>query len=197
MFAAHFMPPVGTVFRFVTQGNVVVERTMTSILAHPDYEGNPVYYPDVAVGVLDSDVPGTIAFAKILPAGWKDYFPPQSDYKKEPGVPMMVLDQEEKALVCNTGNISEAGPKPAPQTVYYDEPHDSVRAPFYEETISGDSGDPVFWVVDGELVLLSVLTSSSNGSDIQAFTDDINTMMTTLGGGYQLTPIDLSKYAST
>lgn len=50
-------------------------------------------------------------------------------------------------------------------------------------------------VVDGELVLLTVATHSGGGTEIQAFTDDINTMMTTLGGGYQLTEIDLSKYA--
>jgi hypothetical protein len=190
------MPPIGTVFRFVTQGNVVVERTMTNILAHPDYATEPNHYPDLAVGVLDSDVPGTISFAKVLPADWKDYFPSQMDYNKEPGVPVMVLDQEEKALVYNLGNVSEGGPKPVPQTVYTDVPQDVLRSPFYEVGVNGDSGDPMFMVIDGELVILTVLTCSGYGTDLQAFTDDINTMMTTLGGGYQLTPIDLSKYAT-
>ena len=194
MFAAHYTPSVGTVFRFVTQDNVVVERTMTAILKHPDYEYSPVCYPDLAVGVLDSDVPGTITFAKILPSGWKDYFPTQHAYNKVPGIPLMVLDHEEKALVYNVGNISEGGPKPALQRVYYDEPDTVPRQSFCEEIIPGDSGNPVFMVIDGELVLLTVITGAANGTDIQGFSDDINTMMTSLGGGYQLTAIDLSEF---
>ena len=195
IFAAHYPLSVGSVVRFVTQGNVVVERTLTAVLLHPDYVDSS-NYPDLAVGVLDSIVPGTITFAKVLPADWKDYFPPQRDYNTVPGVPVMVLDQEEKALIYNLSNVSESGPKPAQQKVYTCEPQDVLRSPFYEVIVSGDSGNPMFMVIDGELVILTVITGGESGTDIQAFTDDINARMTALGGGYQLTPIDLSKYAT-
>ena len=187
--AAHTMLNVGNVFRFITQDNVVVERTMTAKLLHPGYVA-PTWYPDLAVGVLDSDVPGTISFAKILPSDWTDYL---SRYGC--GVPVMVLDQEEKALVADLRYISDPDQAEA-KAVLWTSPQDATRLSFYETVVSGDCGNPGLMVIDDELVILTV-TTGNGGDDISYYQDDINTMMTTLGGGYQLTPIDLSKYAST
>ncbi|MEN9841224.1 MAG: hypothetical protein RL376_1024, partial [Verrucomicrobiota bacterium] len=69
---------------------------------------------------------------------------------------------------------------------------------FYEEKIGGDSGNPAFLIINGQLVLLTCWTYGGGGSGTSVHNQKaaINTLMTTLGGGYQLTPVDLSAFPS-
>lgn len=180
VYATHYQMPVGTKIRFVTKDNEVVERTLVN-KASMNYAGS--YFPDITVGVLDSDVPQTIGFASVLPEDWRSYMNP--DY---PGTPCLALDQEEKALVTNLVRLDGYAQFAAPQS----DPH----APFFENIISGDSGNPAFMVVDGCLVLLTVWTfgGAGSGTSLAAYRKEINQMMSDLGGGYQLTVADLSGF---
>ena len=72
LFAAHYQINNGSTIRFVDNNNNVVTRTMVNKLTHPDYTP---YYPDITVGLLDSDVPASISFVKILPQNWNNYLP--------------------------------------------------------------------------------------------------------------------------
>ena len=80
----------------------------------------------------------------------------------------------------------------------YSIPVDSFRQGFYEDLVPGDSGNPVFLVISGMPVLLTVWTGpgAGNGTSIVALKDDINSIMIELGGGYQLTPINLSGFTT-
>jgi hypothetical protein len=49
-------------------------------------------------------------------------------------------------------------------------------------------------LLDNQPVILTVWTSPEGGTSITAFKEEINGLMTDLGGGYQLTEIDLSQY---
>jgi len=62
--------------------------------------------------------------------------------------------------------------------------------------MNGDSGNPMFIIVNDQPVLLTVWTSGGpgRGTSVTAFKDDINGMMNDLGGGYQLEEIDLSGF---
>jgi hypothetical protein len=75
-------------------------------------------------------------------------------------------------------------------------PADAARQPYYANAIIGDSGQPAFVLINGEPVLLGVTTGggTSTGTLISEEITAVNTMMTTLGGGYQLTAIDLSAF---
>jgi hypothetical protein len=175
IFAEHYTIANGSKIRFVTSDNVVVERTLVSSI-------NPV--SDIRVGVLDSDVPETISFAKIFPAEWTSYIPGLSF-----GVPCFYTDQEKKALVNVLYNGQNSSFGFIPPTDQY--PH---RAALYETLIGGDSGSPAFMIVNDELVILTTWQYSGSGPNFTFFKDQINTAMTSLGGGYQLQEVDLSGF---
>lgn len=182
IFAAHYQISTGATVRFVDASNNVVTRTMTNKLTHPSYSN---YYPDITVGVLDSDVPNTISFAKILPQNWSTYLPSLSNTYR---IPALVLDQEEKALVSDLRGLTS--------NATFSTPTNTTRLGFFETIIGGDSGNPGFLIINGTLVILTVWTyqGAGLGTSIVAQKTDINTMMSTLGGGYSLTEIDLSGF---
>ena len=75
-------------------------------------------------------------------------------------------------------------------------PTSGPRTAYYENFIMGDSGSPCFCILDSEAVLLTVVSvgNAGAGTSVAAFRDDINAAMTSLGGGYQLTTMDLSSF---
>jgi hypothetical protein len=177
VWANHYNIPNGSTIRFVDADDNVVTRTVV------DSQQIGVY--DIRIGVLDADVTGC-SFAKILPADWADYLP----YNGE-GIPALVLDQEEKALVTDIAEIVSTN-----HWANFQVPTDATRLQFYEPIISGDSGNPAFLVIGGELVLLSVWTygGAGSGKSIVAYASEIAAAMTALGGGYSPTEINLSGF---
>ena len=84
--------------RFIGKNNNVVNRTLVRFKHHSAYNNA---YPDLCVGILDSDVPtNTISFAKVLPDNFQNYFG-TSQY-----IPALRLDQEEKALIGDLKKIT-------------------------------------------------------------------------------------------
>lgn len=196
LFATHYAPTAGTSLRFVTTENVVVSRVLSSIVAIPSIAS---LYPDFTVGLLDSDVPSSISFAKVLGAEAQAKLP--DDWLTKP-LPAITADQEEKLTVRDWINYAwSQGTNAAPCGFVqpglppYTE-NTPLRGPFYEGLVSGDSGSPSFVFINGQLVLLTVITGggSGTGTAITPFITEINAAMTTLGGGYQLTPVDLSSF---
>lgn len=184
IFAAHYQLSTGSTIRFVDNNNNIVTRTMTDKRTHPSYSP---YYPDISIGVLDSDVPNSISFAKILPQNWTSYLPSLSPSKR---LPCLVLDASETALISELGSLNTMATFYAPTL--------TNRLIFFENIVVGDSGNPAFLIVNGELVIITVWTygGSGAGTSIVYHKDAINTMMSQLGGGYSLTEIDLSSFAS-
>ncbi len=182
IFARHFLIPNGSTIRFVTSGNAVVSRTMTT-KAVLSGEGYPF---DLAIGLLDSDLPGTITPAKVLPADTLDYLPSLASAYP---LPCLGIDQEEKALVTDLYSLGGSFASCQP-------PSNATRLNFYEPLIMHDSGNPCFLVIGGVAVLLTTWTFGGPGAGprIHALHTEINAALTSLGGGYQLTSIDLSAF---
>lgn len=179
----------GTDIRFVADDNTVVTRKLISLAVDPN--------SDIAVYLLDSDVPSNIKFAKALHPGHYMYLGSWSQIRYA-----VFLDQEEKASIgINTFLPYKQQPPGIQDVVYvtnpsqiYSEPgktQASLIAPFYETPISGDSGNPMFLLIDNELVIISCWTTPLSGSSYPSRYRVINSLMTQLGGGYNLTPIDL------
>jgi len=183
VFAAHYQLGVGASVRFVTMDNVVITRTLVNKLTHPDYRP---YYPDITIGVLDADVPSSINFARVLPDNWTNYIPELGTIRT---LPALTLDQEEKALVTDWFYDSNGFSS-------FRAPLKEKRIEFYEPKIGGDSGNPAFVWINNQLVILTVWTygGAGSGTSIRYHKTAINAMMTALGGGYQLTEVDLSGF---
>lgn len=185
LFAAHYQIPVGATLRFVAIDGTVVTRTLTASTAHPDYLP---YYPDLVVGLLDADVPAGIGFASVLPADLTSLMP---SFMTPQGVrfPAVGLDQFENFTVAD----------------WYLERHESVmtypaenspRFDYFRSKIVGDSGNPCFLIVGNTPVLLTLWTygGPGSGTSVRYHQEWINEAMSALGGGYQLTILDVAAY---
>ena len=210
IFASHYLVPGSNTIRFITMDNTVITRTITSVV---DLEGNAsgLYMPDIAIGVLDTDVPIGITYATILAEPWDKTLrgllqlpavvPPITGkiWKYDSmNIPVLYLDQEEKALVSEISKITDMRNPSMDAALHwaaieYKTSSSAVRQLFFENVISGDSGNPAFLIIRNKPVLLSVWTSggAGAGSFVNAWRSDINAAMTTLGGGYQLTSVSL------
>lgn len=190
IFATHYYPSIGSTIRFVAADNTVVTRTVGNFVAISNPNGTPT--PDLLVAILDSDVPSSISFASVLPAGFSDRL---STNQQTARVPCLATDQEEKLMVVDVKQVSAN--KAVSIYCEMQNPTDPLRVEFNEGLVGGDSGNPAFWIINGKLVILTVWTGASfggYGTSVAAFRDEVNAAMTTLGGGYQLTPVDLSPY---
>lgn len=182
--AAHYdyQFPIGGTVRFVAADGTPVNRTIAGRQRHPGYTGFPGYQHDITLCRLSSDVPESITPVKIWPADWAEHLPALS---AERNIPVLVSDQEEKALVTDLRAIDSgfyAG------KVGLAAPTEPQRLAFYEPKILHDSGNPVCAIVEDELVLLAVLTSggAGSGTNLSAEIDTLNSMMLALGSAYQV-----------
>lgn len=190
LFSTHFKPANSSTMRFVTADNTVITRTLSSTVSLPDTAS---LYPDITIGVLDSDVPGTISYAKVLPSGFETKLPADLAIQR---IPCAATDQEEKLLVMDVQNL------PANQSAFATPvttltPIDAIRLNFNEGLVSGDSGNPAFWFINGDIVILTMWSTRAlggSGGPVAALRSEINAAMATLGGGYQLTTVDLSTF---
>lgn len=219
LFAAHFQINNGATIRFVDNNNNVVSRTMISKLTHPNYYNPTAYFPDISIGLLDQDVPTSIQFTKILPLNWDNYLPSLNiDNDNLFGgfggftIPCLYSDQEKKACVTELRSLilpETIGVLPSPGSIPWPEngrftntlwrtPSISNRLSFFESIVTGDSGSPAFLIINNELVIITVWTfgGAGGGTSLLYFKNDINDMMNTLGGGYQLTEISLSSFTN-
>jgi hypothetical protein len=187
VFATHFLPAVSSTIRFIATDNTIVTRTITALESIPVTAS---LYPDITIGVLDSDVPSSISFAKVLPDGWEAKLDVSAA-----APPVVCTDQEEKFLIRSVYRIDTLQPD---AFAYFTSPPDLAYSSFYENLVSGDSGNPCFFLINGDLVILTVWSTGIGGSgtSIAAFKSEINTIMTNLGGGYQLTEVDLSGFSN-
>lgn len=196
LFATHYAPASGSTIRFVATDGTVHTRTISSTSALADIA---LLYPDLTVALLDSDAPGAISFAKVLGSDAQAKLP--TSWAGVP-LPAIVADQEEKLTVRNWVSYAWAKGSTDAQCGFMEpaaQPYSQntiLRQPFYEGMVSGDSGSPAFIFINGNLVLLTVISTGGpgTGTSITPFIGDINAAMTALGGGYQLTTVDLSSF---
>jgi hypothetical protein len=186
--AKHYQLNIGNSIRFITADNAVVTRTIAS-------KGS-VGSTDLTVCKLNEDVPETIKHYKVLDMQSEAFIAKVSDTGF---LPIVFFDQEEKALVGNY-NLSGVNTNFFGMTRwrYRNQPfypsHYEKFYEFYETPIGGDSGNPLFFIIDDEPVLQSVFWTSGGGGSISFYKTQVNNIMTSLGGGYQLELYDISSY---
>jgi len=188
--ADHYYISIGETIKFVTADNQVITRTVTG--------RQRIASTDIDVQLLDSDVPETIGFCKVLPSNWTDYLPSIHPTTLLAGHAVMATDFEEKALIFEWAYLRNIGTGGivAMTTDSYQDGVKENRLPWHEAIISGDSGNPLCAIINGEMVLITTWLGISGGNAHSAYITEINSAMISLGGGYQLTIADLSGFTS-
>lgn len=148
-------PTTGSTMRFVAADNSIVLRTLDQ---HTLVTGT-----DLRLGLLSEDVPVSITPCSVAPDTLGTWLP-QSGLN----TPVVVFDQEEKALVHELSGWSTG-------MIYFKEPSTAKRRAFYELVIAGDSGDPVFAIINGVPVLFGLLTTEVSGNSPAGHNTAINT----------------------
>jgi len=220
LFAKHFvtsiLPNGGTPLIFVDENNNAIRRNIIQY----GYDST-----DIAVALLDSEVPANIKIAKVLAPNFTDYMNISiigsiydnyntqiNSFRNVPLLYSVGLDQEEKAIVKIFNGCDLYGSGSSPNTVWFQlvsasdiDPNISytyygTTAPdprqfssFSEPIIVGDSGNPLFLIIDNELVILCSWWTSSGGPFITNRYNEVNSIIESLspGQGYSLTPVNL------
>lgn len=177
VFANHYQIQPGAEVRFVAADNTVVSRTMTA--------AQSIAGTDITIGVLDSDVPNTIAHYPIMTLD------EMRAYLSTSTVPVVAFDQEEHAIVHEI----RAGLF-AVETLMHQEPDTSPRSLFSEEIIGGDSGNPLFAVIGDQPVILLTHFTAGTGPSLAYHRSQVASAMTALGGSYAPAYVDLSCFDS-
>lgn len=177
--ATHTGVSAGNEFDMVTMSNQTVTRTVTAVA---DYGSNS----DIRIALLDSDVPASITPLKVLPENVRDYLFTLAN------VPVITPNQDKRAFIHDWWNqwLASGGQS----YCNHKTPTDPSRLLFHQAIRGMDSGSPILLLINGELVALGTHYGISSWAPTHAHHDGINALMTSLGGGYQLTPIDLSSF---
>jgi hypothetical protein len=171
----NWLYPAGTIVRFVANDDTAVERLVVSSVR--------IGATDIDLSTLDAPLPETIHWFKVMPEHWF-----LKCARRAPGtlggMPCLVMDgNTESVTVKDIAGFYSAGFITAT-------PADPRRRSFTRELRVGDSGSPMFVLVDGELVLDGIYHSAQAGPEVSANILALNAAMR--GSGYQVTVADLS-----
>ena len=184
---AHYEYPVGTVVGFLDGNGVFHTRTIIRRRRHPDYAP---YYPDITMYLLDSDLPASVVPCKFLPSDFADYLPTGPQY-----IGTIGSNQEGRALITDMLEFSKVW-------ISFGGFAKAAKRPLSQRLVLGDSGNPVFLVVNGDLVCVTLWTmgGSGAGNSLTLLKSDINQMISDLDSaagistGYTLETADLSSF---
>jgi hypothetical protein len=173
LFTEHYAFNVGDMIDFVTSGGLTVSRTVVAV--------NPVPNTDLSVGLLNSDVPTGLTPASVLPADYANYFALDGGE-----IPVDRLNAAKQSGVWETTLIESQGASSEGTFDAFTFTHPSAtlapdRAALSTTVVSGDSGSPIFMVLDNKPVLISLVTSGSDaafcGPVISDYITQINQVM--------------------
>ena len=144
-FAAHVGTPPSSI-TFVDNSSVTNVASVLSPyydLSSPSGDG-----ADIRIARLGSSMPSSITPVNLMPYNFRSYLP-QPQY----GYPVLFTNQDKTLLIAdNTGYFRPGGVPSAMVT----QSVDSVRKNWWYEIRVGDSGNPIFQVINGALVLVSL-----------------------------------------
>lgn len=166
VYANHFQFANGTTLVFVDMNNNCYTRTLSS--------SAQVGSTDIRIGLLDSDITN-VSFAKILDMNIA------SQTNANLRLPAFFMDQDRNALVGEfyfDGNVGGTCISPTDS---------AQRTAFYEVPVGGDSGNPVCLVYENKIILTFTFFTTTASESLSYYISNINSAMTTLGGGYTAT----------
>lgn len=197
VFAAHYQYPTGTTIRFVSNNNVVYNRTLVSKVTV--YKQG--FATDITIGKLDSDVGEGVSFAKILPSNdIASKFPNLGSEANKYPVPCMYLRQDNNIYCANQISSLRTIVGSAAGNAFYSTraPTNSYRLALYSGVRVGDSGGPCFIVINDQAILLGCWYFPTGGPHLAWYKTEINDIIQYTFGdsSYSLSTVDLSSFTS-
>lgn len=180
VYANHYQMGIGSSVAFVDRNNNVVTRTLQA--------SQTVLGTDITVGLLDSDVPESITYYPVIASTTWEAYMFSGDNEVYNNVPMVLFDQDDHATLDATSKYALY----LNSALAHYGGTSGHRGDFLEELIGGDSGNPGFVLVGGKPVLVLTHYSAIAGPSYSYHRQAINDVMSSLGGGYQLSDVDLS-----
>lgn len=172
LLANHFQIKVGKKLIFVGMDNTCYIRTLSNSLQ--------VGSRDIRIGLLDSDLPANVSFCKIGSQALCNQATLENKF------PTFSSNVSKKAII-------EEGYIQNNNILVFGAPSDSQRANFFEASGGGTSGNPICFVYENKLIIIGYRFTSTGGfTFVPRYINEINAVMSTLGGGYQLSVFDLN-----
>lgn len=189
--AKHFQIAKGQTIRFVTEDNTVISRT---IVGRAQFPTN-----DAAVATLDSDLPDSIKIYPVFsnleemghyaPALYNSFISWQHGYP-----PLLMTDQQEKTILAGLRWANSGG------LYHWGQSNCMDMSGWTETIVNYDSGNPIFFYLEDELILLTCHHTQSSGPylhkeflDPLIATSDADAGIST---GYLCKTVNLSKYSN-
>jgi hypothetical protein len=170
----HFYVKTGKKFIFVAMDNTCYIRTLTTTAR--------VGSSDIIIGLLDSDLPSNVSFCQV--ASFNLASIPSSTNQ----FPIFMSNLSKKAIIAD-------GYAQTSFTQKYAASSETQKGNFFEPAVGGTSANPMCFVYNNKLILLSLVRFSTSGDLISNYINECNSVMSSLGGGYQLSVFDLNPTA--
>ena len=179
LYTKHANYQVGNEVVFVDRSNNQYVREIEGTMNFPGSSDNE---GDFGVALLDSALPEAIEPVKMLPADSYKYFDSSLFSPVSPTVflptasdcPFLRTDQEEKSLAGSVSRIlfssfTDSNPNDyhGDEKPIFEMRTTSTPEPYlswYELPVGGDSGSPMFFSLNNELVFVGLVNSNSRGS---------------------------------
>lgn len=162
--AHHVSVTVGKHYRFADSGGLPTTLTVSAVLQ--------VGSTDIDVVLFSASAPAGITPMKVLTAAQLAQL--------STGSPILYLNQNQKIFVGDRADTLPA--------INLGLPTEANRSSFFVDAILGDSGHPMFTILDGQAYLLATLNSITYGDAIAASYATVNSQMLALPSTAQLTP---------
>ena len=222
--AAHYPPEVGDVLYFCDPDNNIVSRTVSARAYVPQSD---IWQRDCVLVRFSEALPPAIKKHKTLPANFADYAPyttfsgfnvalslrycpmiVTSHYNWSADWPLPRPNRYALLYICN-GIVEPTASRPNPRVIA--SPFAATENIALQEAVpdlapyngwpsgirGGDSGGPLFFVINGELVLAAVHLQAAAGPMHATFLSVIQQTIDTLGpGGQTYETVDLSTFTN-
>lgn len=167
--ANHFKPATGKILSFIDQNSVTHTRTLSAV--------TQIGTSDICVGLLDAPI-ASILPCKILPDDWQDFF--TSPRREQVSFPILNLNQFQQA-VCGDAIFLDAFKR-----IIIAKPSSQLRRGFWRQVVNGDSGQPFFAALEGQLILLGMARgvdgTSFYGDGLGYYLTELQNAIASLGG---------------
>ena len=188
--AAHTNLAAGTSFRWVDNNNVTYIGTTTGALYSGQVSGTDISLVGIS---WTGGTPSTLAVYPVLPSTFQNYCPDHALNH----FPIVHLNQARQVFVMDS--LQNSDTTTAFDTTTYGQPavayavcSETNRSPYSIGIIGGDSGWPMFVLINGNPVLLATHYSAVWSPSLVNNSAAINTIMNTISSGAALTTPNLS-----
>lgn len=165
---------------------VIITRNITHTLVNPT--------SDIGLARLDHEVPDTITPAALLPADYARYFAPATDKPMGHLLPVLVTDQLERIRYAELYALNMSFKTTATKAVISRPQYLALQGGATRWT-TGDSGSPLFAVINNQPVLLTFARTSGSGPALCAYTRLLTQQINTWGDTHALPFVDLRPFS--